>query len=115
MPIPYDLLAYRDRNRIERMWCRLKDWRRIATRYDKLPRTTSSAPTWSPLSPAGLMSPGPSLTESVRLALVANRLCLEDFGADCIAHFQCGARYRETLLHRRVILGEIAHQAAIFE
>jgi len=39
MPIPYDLLAYRDRNRIERMWCRLKDWRRIATRYDKLPRS----------------------------------------------------------------------------
>jgi transposase len=37
-PISYDLLAYRDRNRIERMWCRLKDWRRIATRYDKLPR-----------------------------------------------------------------------------
>jgi transposase len=37
-PIPYDLLAYKDRNRIERMWCRLKDWRRIATRYDKLAR-----------------------------------------------------------------------------
>ncbi len=37
-PIPYDLAAYRDRNRIERMWCRLKDWRRIATRYDKLAR-----------------------------------------------------------------------------
>lgn len=35
-PIPYDTVAYRDRNRIERMWCRLKDWRRIATRYDKL-------------------------------------------------------------------------------
>jgi len=37
-PIPYDVLAYKDRNRIERMWCRLKDWRRIATRYDKLAR-----------------------------------------------------------------------------
>ena len=36
-PIPYDLLAYKDRNRIERMWCRLKDWRRIATRYDRCP------------------------------------------------------------------------------
>ncbi|HVV94109.1 MAG TPA: IS5/IS1182 family transposase, partial [Hyphomicrobiales bacterium] len=21
---------------VERLWCRLKDWRRIATRYDKL-------------------------------------------------------------------------------
>jgi len=37
-PIPYDVIAYRDRNRIERMWCRLKDWRRVATRYDKLAR-----------------------------------------------------------------------------
>jgi len=37
-PIPYDTFAYRERNRIERMWCRLKDWRRIATRYDKLAR-----------------------------------------------------------------------------
>ena len=35
-PIPYDANAYKDRNRVERMWCRLKDFRRIATRYDKL-------------------------------------------------------------------------------
>jgi len=35
-PIPYDRDAYRSRNLIERLWCRLKDWRRIATRYDKL-------------------------------------------------------------------------------
>jgi transposase len=27
--------AYRQRNIIERMFCRLKDWRRIATRYDR--------------------------------------------------------------------------------
>jgi transposase len=27
---------YRTRNLVERLWCRLKDWRRIATRYDKL-------------------------------------------------------------------------------
>lgn len=27
---------YRNRNAIERMFCRLKDFRRIATRYDKL-------------------------------------------------------------------------------
>lgn len=37
-PIPHDPLAYKDRNRVERMWCRLKDFRRIATRYDKLAR-----------------------------------------------------------------------------
>lgn len=37
-PIPYDKQAYRARNLVERLWCRLKDWRRIATRYDKLAR-----------------------------------------------------------------------------
>lgn len=36
--IPYDRTAYRLRNLVERLWCRLKDWRRIATRYDKLAR-----------------------------------------------------------------------------
>jgi transposase len=35
-PIPYDRHIYRARNLVERLWCRLKDWRRIATRYDKL-------------------------------------------------------------------------------
>ena len=35
-PLPYDREAYRARNLVERLWCRLKDWRRIATRYDKL-------------------------------------------------------------------------------
>ena len=37
-PIGYDAAAYKERNRIERLWCRLKDWRRLATRYDKLAR-----------------------------------------------------------------------------
>ncbi|ATQ51614.1 MULTISPECIES: transposase [Brucella] len=32
----FDPIAYRRRNIIERTFCRLKDWRRIATRYDKL-------------------------------------------------------------------------------
>jgi len=36
--IPYDVHAYRQRNLVERMWCRLKDFRRVATRYDKLAR-----------------------------------------------------------------------------
>lgn len=34
--IRYDREAYRSRNLVERLWCRLKDWRRVATRYDKL-------------------------------------------------------------------------------
>lgn len=38
IPIPHDRDLYRSRNRIERMFCRLKDFRRVATRYDKLAR-----------------------------------------------------------------------------
>ena len=34
-PARYDAKLYRQRNLIERMFCRLKDFRRIATRYDK--------------------------------------------------------------------------------
>jgi len=36
--IPHNATAYRQRNLIERMFCRLKDFRRLATRYDKLAR-----------------------------------------------------------------------------
>jgi transposase len=36
--IPHDAAAYRQRNLIERMFGRLKDFRRVATRYDKLAR-----------------------------------------------------------------------------
>ena len=39
----YDRDAYRARNAIERMFSRLKDWRRIATRYDKLKTTYTAA------------------------------------------------------------------------
>ena len=34
-PHSYDSKSYKLRNLIERMFCRLKDFRRIATRYDK--------------------------------------------------------------------------------
>lgn len=34
-PHSYDAEVYKARNLIERMFCRLKDFRRIATRYDK--------------------------------------------------------------------------------
>ena len=37
-PIKYDKRRYRSRNRIEIMFGRLKDWRRVATRYDRCPR-----------------------------------------------------------------------------
>ena len=35
-PHAFDAHAYKRRNLIERMFCRLKDFRRVATRYDKL-------------------------------------------------------------------------------
>jgi transposase len=42
-PHAYDPVAYRRRNLIERMFCRLKDFRRVATRYDKRADTFLSA------------------------------------------------------------------------
>jgi transposase len=42
-PHPFDPKPYRMRNAIERMFCQLKDWRRIATRYNKLARNFASA------------------------------------------------------------------------
>ncbi len=42
-PIQYDERRYKDRWRIEAMFCRLKDFRRVATRYDKLARNFLSA------------------------------------------------------------------------
>jgi len=35
LPVPHDPVLYRQRHRIENMFGRLKDWRRIATRYDR--------------------------------------------------------------------------------
>lgn len=35
-PVSYDLVDYKNRNVIERGFCRLKQWRGLATRYDKL-------------------------------------------------------------------------------
>lgn len=42
-PIRHDERRYRDRWRIEAAFCRLKDFRRIATRYDKLAVNFASA------------------------------------------------------------------------
>jgi transposase len=39
----FDKRAYKGRNVIERCFCRLKDFRRIATRYDKLARNFLAA------------------------------------------------------------------------
>lgn len=39
----FDRTAYKMRNAIERTFCRIKDWRRIATRYDKLAQNFRAA------------------------------------------------------------------------
>ena len=42
-PIPHDTALYRQRHKIEIMFGRLKDWRRIHTRYDRCAHTFMSA------------------------------------------------------------------------
>lgn len=42
-PIPHDVQLYRQRHRIEIMFGRLKEWRRIAMRYDRCAHTFFSA------------------------------------------------------------------------
>jgi transposase len=43
--LPFDKERYRGRNRVERFFSKLKQFRRIATRYDKLHATFSAAVT----------------------------------------------------------------------
>ncbi|MGA1815800.1 MULTISPECIES: IS5 family transposase [Sphingobium] len=43
VPIPHDAALYRQRHKIENMFCKLKDWRRIHTRYDRCAHTFMSA------------------------------------------------------------------------
>lgn len=45
-PLDYDNALYRQRHKIENLFAKLKDWRRIATRYDDA-RTLSSRPSAS--------------------------------------------------------------------
>jgi transposase len=41
--IPHDATTYRARHKIQNMFGRLKDWRRVATRYDRYPVVLLSA------------------------------------------------------------------------
>jgi transposase len=43
VPIPHDTILYRRRHKIENMFGRLKDWRRIHTRYDRCAHALMSA------------------------------------------------------------------------
>lgn len=41
--LPHDAALYRQRHKVEIMFGRLKDWRRVATRYDRCPKVFLSA------------------------------------------------------------------------
>lgn len=41
--VTYDTRRYRERHLVENAFCRLKDFRRVATRYDKIARNFLSA------------------------------------------------------------------------
>jgi transposase len=43
VPLAYDKTLYRQRHKVENMFAKLKDWRRIATRYDRCAHTFFSA------------------------------------------------------------------------
>ncbi len=43
VPYPLNRTVYRRRNLIERLFCRMKNWRRLATRYDRLARNYLAA------------------------------------------------------------------------
>jgi transposase len=43
IPLPYDKALYKQRHKIENMFAKLKDWRRIATRYDRCAHTFFSS------------------------------------------------------------------------
>lgn len=42
-PYPYDKALYRQRHKVENLFAKLKDWRRIATQYDRCAHTFFSA------------------------------------------------------------------------
>ncbi|SEG80859.1 transposase, IS4 family [Bosea lathyri] len=43
IPYAYDKALYRQRHKVENLFAKLKDWRRIATRYDRCAHTYFSA------------------------------------------------------------------------
>jgi transposase len=53
-PVPHDAERYKWRNIIERLFSKLKNWRRFATRYDKK-RSPTSASSPSPQSNSGYL------------------------------------------------------------
>ena len=60
-PICFSPYLYRARNLVERLFNKIKQCRRVATRYDKLAATSLSSSWPRSASGSALMSPRPSL------------------------------------------------------
>ena len=60
-PVPHEALLHRQRHRTEIMFARIKDWRRIAMRYDRSSHTFFSAITLAATVTFRLNQSGPSL------------------------------------------------------
>ena len=72
-PVRYDRARYRDRHLIENAFCRLKDFRRVATRYDKFADNFLSTVASRRSSPSGSERVW-SLGRSARLSAVMDNL-----------------------------------------
>ncbi len=65
LQIPHDRTLYRQRHRVENMFGKLKDWRRIHTRYDRCAHTFMSA-IWLPILTSSLTRVANSRQRSCR-------------------------------------------------
>ena len=45
-PVACPPWIYNNRNRVERCWCRLKEWRAVATRYEKTEPSSIACSAW---------------------------------------------------------------------
>jgi len=81
VPIPHDREKYRWRNLVERLFSKLKNWRRVATRYDKTKEsylgfvTLASIKLWIPFVHAAYIKLWGSL--NFRLLLYVRGKCTE--------------------------------------
>ena len=96
VPIPHDTVLYRQRHLIENMFGKLKDWRRIHTRYDRCAHTFFSAydRRYRPLLARTAMSPEPSTLAVTRSASFANAcVCRSDKGTIIVRRSSLKCRY----------------------
>ena len=86
-PIKYDKRRYPRRNRIEIMFGRLKDWRRVATRYDRCPTVFFSAIALAATVIFWLCSTSPDPSASTTLFSHLHRLLATSCG---LGRARCG-------------------------